>query len=174
MAVFALAIERYFKDYFPLPLDALTSVSAFWGMLFITAGAFFSYILLFAPVVRLFLPRRIWLADGIAAVLASAWSFAGSDNLWQNAIGGSTTVLFCLIDLWVLRRFGLLAAVASLLTDAVIEYVMPIELQSWYGGRGLVLLAIPALVAAWATWVIVSRHLRPRMEGAVALRTGDV
>jgi hypothetical protein len=156
MAAFAIAIERYFRDYFPMPLDALTGVSAFWGMLFITAGAFFSYILLFAPLVRLFLPHRIWLADGLAALLASAWSFAGSDNIWQNAIGGSTTVLFCLIDLWVLRRFGFLAVVASLLTDAVIEYVMPIELQSWYGGRSFVLLAIPALAAAYATWRIAS------------------
>jgi hypothetical protein len=168
MAAFAITVERYFKDYFPLPLDALTSVSAFWGMLFITAGAFFSYILLFAPVVRLFLPRRIWLADGLAALLASAWSFAGSDNVWQNVLGGSTTVLFCLIDLWVLRRFGFLAAVASLLTDAVIEYVMPIELQSWYGGRSLVLLAIPALVAASATWVIVFAERRPTSETATA------
>jgi hypothetical protein len=33
MAIFAVAVERYFRDYFPLPLDALTSVSAFWGML---------------------------------------------------------------------------------------------------------------------------------------------
>ena len=156
MAIFALAVERYFRDYFPIPLDALTSVSTFWGMLFITVGAFFSYILLFAPVVRLFLPQRIWLADGIAAVLASTWSFAGSDNTLQNVIGGSTTVLFCLINLWLLRRFGLLAAVASLLTDALIEYVMPIELRSWYGGRSLIVLAIPALAAAGSAWVVVS------------------
>jgi hypothetical protein len=88
--------------------------------------------------------------------------------VWQNVLGGSTTVLFCLIDLWVLRRFGFLAAVASLLTDAVIEYVMPIELQSWYGGRSLVLLAIPALVAASATWVIVFAERRPTSETATA------
>jgi hypothetical protein len=152
----------------------LTSVSAFWGMLFISVGAFFSYILLFAPLVRLFLPRRIWLADGIAAVLASAWSFAGSNNTEENLIGGSIAVIFCLIDLWVLRRFGLLAAVASLFTDALIEYVMPIELQSWYGGRSLVLLAIPALVAAWATWKIISAQRRPMIESAEGPRPVDV
>ncbi len=55
---------------------------------------------------------------------------------------------------------------ASLLTDALIEYVMPIELHSWYGGRSLVVLAIPALLAAWATWVIVFAQRRPVMESA--------
>jgi hypothetical protein len=50
----------------------------------------------------------------------------------------------------------------------VIEYVMPIELQSWYGGRSLVLLAIPALVAASATWVIVFAERRPTSETATA------
>lgn len=174
VAILAVAVERYFKDYFPLPMDALTSVSAFWGMLFITVGSFFSYILLFAPVVRLFLPRRIWLADGIAAVLASTWSFAGADNVWQNVFGGSTAVLFCLIDLWVLRRFGFVAAVASLLTDALIEYVMPIELQSWYGGRSLVLLAIPALAAAYSTWMIVSARRGQAIENTAGLRSVDV
>lgn len=168
MAIFAVVVERYFRDYFPLPLDALTSVSAFWGMLFITAGAFYSYILLFAPAVRLFLPRRIWLADGVAAVLASSWAFWAADNTWQNVIGGATTVLFCLIHLWLLRRFGLLATVAALLTDTLIEYTMPIELRSWYGGRSLVALAIPALVATGATWVIVSAGRRPASQAGTA------
>ena len=78
-------------------------------------------------------------------------------------------MLFCLIDLWVLRRFGFLAAVASLLTDAVIEYVMPIELQSWYGGRSLVLLAVPALVAAYATWRIASARRGQSIESGAGL-----
>jgi hypothetical protein len=168
MVIFAVAVERYFRDYFPLPLDALTSVSAFWGMLLITVGAFFSYILLFAPAVRLFLPRRIWLADGVAAVLASSWAFWAADNTWQNVIGGATSVLFCLIDLWLLRRFGLLATVAALLTDALIEYTMPIELRSWYGGRSLVALAIPALAATGATWVIVSAGRRTASQAGTA------
>jgi hypothetical protein len=104
----------------------------------------------------------------VAAVLASSWAFWAADNTWQNVIGGATTVLFCLIDLWLLRRFGLLATVAALLTDASIEYTMPIELRSWYGGRSLVALAIPALVATGATWVIVSAGRRPASQAGTA------
>jgi hypothetical protein len=96
-AMQAVLIDRYFKDFFPQPLDSLASVSAFWGMLFITMGSYFSYILLFAPVVRLFLPQRIRIADGLAAVLASSWSFAQFDNTAQNVTFGVSTILFCLL-----------------------------------------------------------------------------
>jgi hypothetical protein len=41
-------------------------------------------------------------------------------------------VLFCLINLWLLRRFGLLGAVASLLTDALIENDLRFQLALDY------------------------------------------
>ena len=169
-AIFGLegaVIGRHFKDLNAPALDALTSVSAFWGMLFISVGAFFSYILLVAPIVRLFIRRRLWIADGLAAVLAAAPQFAQFDNTAQNLMVGIVAVLFNLTVLWLLRRFGFLAAVAAVLTDALLEFVMPLEPQSWFGGRSLVILAIPALVAAWAAWVVVSYYRRPNVETAV-------
>ena len=166
-AIFGLegaVIGRYFKDLFPPPLDALTSVSAFWGMLFVTMGAYFSYILLVAPIVRLFIRRRLWVADGLAALLAASPMFALFDKAAQNAMVGTGGVVWDLMVLWLLRRFGFLAAVAAVLTDGMFEYVMPIEPRSWFGGRSLVILAIPALVAACATYVIVSGQHRPPTE----------
>lgn len=117
-------------------------------------------------MVRLFIRRPLWLADGLAAVIAASPQFALFDNTAQNMMFGSASVLWDVMVLWLLRRFGFLAAVAAVLTDAMFEYVMPIQPWSWFGGRGLVILAIPALVAAWATWIIVSKERRPAMPTA--------
>lgn len=158
-AIFGLlgmATGRHFKDFIPIPLDALTSVPAFWGMLFTIVGAFFSYILLVAPMVRLFLRRPLWLADGLAAVIAAIPQFALFNNTQQNIVFGTLSVIWNGMVLWMLRRYGFLAAVSTVLTNAAFEYVMPMQPWSWFGGRSLVILAIPALAAGWATWNIAS------------------
>jgi heme/copper-type cytochrome/quinol oxidase subunit 1 len=68
--------------------------------------------------------------------------------------------------LWLLRRFGFLAAVAAVLTNAMYEYVMPIQPWSWFGGRSLVILAIPVLIAAWTAWTLAPGSRRPGMQAA--------
>jgi serine/threonine-protein kinase len=168
-AVFGLqgaVAGRYCQDVLPIPLDALTSVPAFWGMLFTVVGAFFSYILLVAPLVRLFFRRPLWLADSLAAVLAAGPQFAMFDNMAQNLMFGSLSVLWNGMVLWLLRRFGFLAAVAAVLTNAMYEYVMPIQPWSWFGGRSLVILAIPVLIAAWTAWTLAPGSRRPGMQAA--------
>jgi energy-converting hydrogenase Eha subunit A len=154
------AMGKYFRDFMPMPLDALAGVPAFWGMLFTQIGAFFSYILLVAPMVRLFVRRRLWLADALAAVIAASPQFALFDDPAQNVLFGTTSVLWNGMVLWLLRRFGFLAAVAAVLTNALFEYVMPVQPWSWFGGRSLVILAMPAVVAMWATWIVVSGSSR--------------
>lgn len=79
---------------------------------------------------------------------------------------GLLVVILNLLVLWLLRRFGMVAAFAALMTDILISGVAPVELGSWYGGRGLVLLCIPALTALYATWVIVSAPRRQMAETA--------
>jgi hypothetical protein len=122
--------------------------------------------MLFAPVLRLFARKRLWLADGVAAVLASIFAFSFYHSIGENLMTGAVAVGFNLTVLWLLRRFGLVAAFAALMTDLVITSVAPIELGSWYGGRGLVVLSIPALAALCATWVIVSAPRRRAAESA--------
>jgi hypothetical protein len=67
--------------------------------------------------------------------------------------------------LWMLRRFGLVAVFAGVITMQVLTQTGPIQLSSWYAGRSLATLAVPALVAAWALWVVLSSY-RGRMGSA--------
>jgi len=70
-------------------------------------------IMLFAPLARLFARKRLWLADGAAAVLAALFSLTFYQSVWQDLVNGCCTVLFNLVLLWLLRRFGLLAHLSS-------------------------------------------------------------
>ena len=119
-------------------------------------------ILVAAVLVRL-LVRRVWLADLIAAVGFALWyvpPFVGS------GITGGLAVVYNIIrialSLWLLRRFGLLAVAAAWFA-AFLDKV-PYSPGSWYDGRTLTTLAIPALLAAWALWVVLSAQRRPRTE----------
>ena len=44
--------------------------------------------------------------------------------------------------------------------------VQPFSFTSWYAGRTLIMLAVPAALAAWALWVILSAERRPGAEWA--------
>jgi hypothetical protein len=71
----------------------------------------------------------------------------------------------CYSLLWSLRRFGLLASLASV---AAMELVLtvPLGFTSWYAGRSVITLVIPVTVAAWALWAISSAQQRPGSETA--------
>ena len=42
----------------------------------------------------------------------------------------------------------------------------PVAFSGWYAGRTMVELAIPAIAAGWAVWVIVSAKPRTATESA--------
>jgi serine/threonine-protein kinase len=162
----SVAVAVYFRELNAWPLVALNSVPAFLGMFFGEIGTPFYLVMLVAPVLRLFARKRLWLADAVAAALASIFAFSFYHSVGENLMTGVICVGFNLTVLWLLRRFGLVAAFAALMTDMVITGVVPVELGSWYGGRGLVVLSIPALAALYATWVIVSAPRRQMAETA--------
>jgi hypothetical protein len=112
-------------------------------------------ILLLVVLLRLFI-SRLWLADLLASVLVSSWVFVYYSNTFQSAILGTLIIAFIYLVLWILREFGFMAALAAMITDQILTGTAPIALSSWYAGRSLVVLLVPAAVAAWAVWVVVS------------------
>ena len=106
--------------------------------------------------------RRLWIADLLWAVcfgMLAPRSWAAS----HFALSGGYTALILFGLLLVHRRFGLLA----LWTGVFLFFVLtlPVSLASWYAGRSLAILLIPAAMAAWALWVILSAQ-RPSTEPA--------
>ena len=67
--------------------------------------------------------------------------------------------------LWLFRRFGLLILVTVLIIDLAFLF-QPVSVRSWYAGRSLIALSVPAALAAWALWVILSAKRRPATESA--------
>ena len=109
--------------------------------------------------------RRVWIAD-LIAFTAFGFAFMGpgytaNQRLFMIAI--SLSVSWSVLMLWVLRRFGLLAVLAAVVLSTT-NQTAPISLTSWYAGRSLAMLAIPAALAGWALWVIVTAQQRPVTE----------
>jgi hypothetical protein len=122
--------------------------------------------LLIVVIVRLRI-RPIWVADLVASAVLSFGSLgpgntgSGSLILIAGVLGIAQNVSL----LWVLRRFGLLPLLLSwVLWQACV--VVPISLTSWYATRSLISLAIPAGIAAWALWVIVTARQGPIAQPA--------
>jgi predicted Ser/Thr protein kinase len=116
----------------------------------------------FVVLMRL-LVRRVWIADLLASLLLGGilvWPWVHRypvERLYAAAAAWSI--------LWLFRRFGLLA----LVTQSAVRWAvwtLPVSLTSWYAGRSLVVLAVPAVLAAWALWVILSAERRPGTESA--------
>jgi len=92
----------------------------------------------------------------------SSFLFVVYTNTVQNILAVVLNIAFVYIVLWMLRRFGWLAALAVIITDQILSFAPPIGIFSWYGGRSLLTLAIPFGIAAWAFWVIQSAESRRR------------
>jgi hypothetical protein len=138
---------------------SLNSVPFFTGNLVggVIAGLFFGYgFLLLVVLMRLAL-RRIWIAD-LIAFAAFGLAFIGPGYIANRQvflIGSALSVAFTVSMSWIMRRYGLL----SLLTAVIVMQCLvaaPILLTAWYGGRSLVVLSIPACIAAWSLWVIAA------------------
>jgi hypothetical protein len=123
-------------------------------------------LLLIVVLLRLLI-RRLWIADLIAFTVFGV-AFVGPGYTAKPelfAVALTLSIIGAVSMLWLLRRFGLLALVAATILTTT-DMTAPISLTSWYAGRSLVTLAIPALLAAWALRVIVSAQRRPVTESA--------
>jgi hypothetical protein len=128
---------------------------------------FAMFFLLLVVMVRLRI-RRVWVADLVASTLL-AFGTIGPGNVRSGTLLIAAVTLGIAMNLsilWALRRFGLLAVlVAWVLWQTCVA--APISLTSWYTGRSLILLAVPASMAAWAVWVIVTAQRRPITHSGV-------
>ncbi len=142
-------------------LRALDSVPWFVSeILFrVFVGTFMVIAFHFLVVVSRLVVRRVIIADTAVSILFGALTIASGVGLPENALVVTATALGYYSLVWVLRRFGLLAAWALLVTTQLVQ-AAPLILPSWYAGRALVGIAIPAVVAAWALWVVVSAQSR--------------
>ena len=162
--------NRTIKGWQPMQTlpESLNSHGRFLGELCaqVVAG-FFAFIALLLLVVLLrILIKRLWLADLVVATLISTGVLLLYANPWQSLLAGAMNIVFTYTVLWILRRFGLVCALAAIITNQILTETAPIALSSWYAGRSLVILAVPAGVAAWSLWIVLSTNRRERRQWA--------
>ncbi len=170
-AVFVLAAgdlaSRFAKrELLAFSLASLNSVPIFVSGLIGAVGTTLFVVIGFLlwVVLTRTLVRRAWLADVLAS-LAFGLGGLQTGNAVQNAFFGLTYALLGYSMVWTLRQFGLLATLAYLAAAFTASVnTIPMTFPSWYSGRDLMTLGIPAAVAAWALWVIVSAQRRPSMD----------
>jgi hypothetical protein len=123
-------------------------------------------ILLLVVLLRLAI-RRVWIADGIAALLFQlpTLTFFGSGP-WRILVALTFFSASSLAMLWLLRRLGFLAFLVYWVFLQMLspEPFMP---TGWTAGPTIGWRVIPLAVAAWALWVIISREQRPSAESGV-------
>jgi hypothetical protein len=111
--------------------------------------------------------RRVWIADGIAALLFQlpTLTFFGSGP-WRILVALTFFSASSLAMLWLLRRLGFLAFLVYWVFLQMLspEPFMP---TGWTAGPTIGWRVIPLAVAAWALWVIISREQRPSAESGV-------
>ena len=166
-----LAMGRLSAPVMPLPamFTSLNDIPTFGANLLNLAigGLILGQGFLLIVVLLRLLIRRVWIADVIAFLVFGLASVGpgNTTNPKSFALASVLSIASAVAMLWVLRRLGLLAVVTTTVLTMAMS-VAPIALTSWYGGRSLVLLAIPAVLASWALWVILSAGRRPLAEQA--------
>ena len=106
-------------------------------------------------VLSRFIIRPIWVADAVAAILlGSFWPSLLVGSGFVSTLGNVHAAGSCVMVVWLMRRFGLLAAAVAYVVFFIDQ--LPYIPGTWFAGRALTTLAIPVVVSAWALWVIVS------------------
>jgi len=123
----------------------------FGSLLFqLNRAAFFATGLILVLVLLRGLVRRTWVADALFVLLMSvAASAAGSP---------AVVVFFVLLNvtqIWILRRFGMLA-LAALICTFPLAQSLPFTVASWYAALSLTTPLIVASVAAWSLYAILA------------------
>jgi len=145
------------------PVETLSSAAGLTAFLTGVAALGIGFaigIVVFVVLIRLFV-RRVWIADLLAALLLGV--LFGRPWVYQYPVDRVCGVVAAYSALWLFRRFGLLALVASVVI-VVAFGALPVSVTSWYAGRSVIALAVPAALAAWALWVILSAERRPGTE----------
>jgi hypothetical protein len=149
-------------------ISSLNSAAYMTGILCnaVVLAFFFAMAYLLLVVLLRLLVRRLWIADTLGAILVgllAVGTFGASS--YQNAAAVAFGALGGYGYLWLIRRFGLLALLATWLTSFTVKAV-PLSLTSWYTGRSILGQLIPVAVATWALWVILSAQHQPASDTA--------
>jgi hypothetical protein len=166
-AVFAVGSRTIpgWQPFQPL-LEPLSDIRRFAAVLCaeIVWGLFASIALLLFVVLFRIVIRRVWVAYLTGSVLLCGWVVMGVSNPSQTVVNAAVTIGFISTVLWMIRRFGLMAVLAATVTNQILTETAPMSFSSWYAGRSLVTLAIPAAVAGWTLWLVVSTHRGERRQ----------
>jgi serine/threonine-protein kinase len=137
-------------------LDMLGSPSYAVGLLLFDVGRALGGTLatLVLLILLRLLARRQWLADLLAAVAVTGVLYGV--QAWANPspLVVPLTLLSMGAKLVMLRYWGVLALTVSVLTEFFRQ--SPLAATSWYAGQSVLLLSIPAVVALWALWAILT------------------
>ncbi|HJZ97011.1 MAG TPA: serine/threonine-protein kinase [Candidatus Solibacter sp.] len=156
-----LTLTRLGPAAVPLPgiFVSLNSVPLFVTNLLsgVTGGLIFATGFLLIVVLLRFLIRSIWIAD-LIAFTAFGLAFVGPRNVENTQIfliAGAASIASAMTMLWIMRRYGLLAVFTAVLLGQCM-LIVPLSVTAWYAGRALVTLSMPAAIAAWALWVVLT------------------
>lgn len=115
------------------------------------------------------LVRRTWVADARCVVLMSLVTAPPYPVSIAILVGWLLAVLGTAKNVWVLRRFGLLALAADLCLWGLLK-AAPLTVASWYAAYSLTTPTLLAAVAAWTLYVILTSRpgrLSPPATGPV-------
>ena len=147
-------------------LDSSAVALAEWlGGVFVGVG--FCLLLLVLVVILRLATRKVLVADVLASILlalATNALFAGPG--WSLAAGVAFLTINSTIWIWLLRRFGFLTMFIVWII-VVPATGLPLQTTGWVAGRSLPLYLVPAAMAAWALWVILSAQRRPLTDSTV-------
>jgi hypothetical protein len=134
-----------------IPMESLSGFRFLYGALLAApqSVAFTNTALILILVLLRLVLRRTWLVD-VVAVAAFVFSAA-----WGYPIGMLDVALGTSLNLWTLRRFGVLAQAAFLVT-LPLRNNMPWTPESWYTAYALTAPLVLAAVAGWALYTILT------------------
>jgi serine/threonine-protein kinase len=111
------------------------------------------------------LSRRTWLAYVLSAIVLTGGIFRlGFADSWiyPPPAGFAISLAGWGLLFASVHRWGVLAFIAWDFIGLLLS--LPLEASAWYTGQTLLLLALPAAVAAWALWVILAAQRRITSE----------
>ena len=113
--------------------------------------------------------RLTWVADGLFVVLMASFDFffLRASLTFSSPAFIPVEVLRFAANIWILRRFGLLALVA-LVSTMLLALWSPCAVASWYAALSLTTPLIFTAVAAWSLYTILAaRPSRPASESTL-------
>jgi hypothetical protein len=116
---------------------------------FVATGVILVLILLRSVV------HRTWVADAVCVVLLSLVLAPPFPVSITAIVGWLLGVLALAMDVWILRRFGLLALTANLCVYGLLK-AAPLAVASWYAAYSLTTPLLITSLAAWSLYVILT------------------